>query len=247
MKVNPYQTELVMVPGLFGIPMFLEIPIMSDTQPAEELNHPLFAVLLAAITQAMYGKGQRHGGASTPFLEQPWRHYADLHGRGFLTGQAAKKLEEAASTKNGEAFIQELRGAIVYCGMAILYEQNDAKQPETCGKVAQPEVVKAQQDYNRQLSDLLSEEFVESIQIVDSKTSQPKLNQRQFQAIKQIVNHPDWIFEVAPKNHDWEYQGFSNINQHHIYICRDCKVTDYRMRQQERPESNNICHSLRED
>ncbi len=87
-------------------------------------DHPLFAVFIDAITQAMYGKGQRHGGCVTPFLEQPWRHYAKLHGRGFLTGQAAKKLEEAASIKNGEDFIQELRGAIVYCGMAILYEQD---------------------------------------------------------------------------------------------------------------------------
>ena len=90
--------------------------------PAEHL-HPLYPVLLAAITQAMHGKGERHGGASTPFLEQPWRHYAQLHGRGFLTGQAAKKLEEAASRLTGEAFEQEVLGAIVYAGMALLWER----------------------------------------------------------------------------------------------------------------------------
>lgn len=94
----------------------------------EIVDHPLFPVLTAAITQAMYGKGQRHGGDVTPFTEQPWNHYAAMHGRGFLTGQAAKKLEEAASTREGLAFEQEVLGAIVYCGMAILHEAG--KSPE---------------------------------------------------------------------------------------------------------------------
>jgi hypothetical protein len=89
----------------------------------EIAEHPLFPVLLAAIHQAMYGKGERHGGNATPFLEQPWNHYSKMHGRGFLTGQAAKKLEEAASTREGLAFEQEVLGAIVYCGMAILKEK----------------------------------------------------------------------------------------------------------------------------
>lgn len=87
-------------------------------------THPLYPVFLAAITQAMFGKGERHGGAFTPFLEQPWNHYAKMHGRGFLTGQAAKKLEEAASTRVGQAFETEVLGAIVYCGMAILQERD---------------------------------------------------------------------------------------------------------------------------
>jgi len=89
-------------------------------------DHPLFPVFVAAIQQAMYGKGERHGGNVTPFLEQPWVHYAAMHGRGFLTGQASKKLEEAASTRQGEAFEQEVLGAIVYAGMSILKERNDA-------------------------------------------------------------------------------------------------------------------------
>lgn len=86
-------------------------------------DHPLYPVLLDAIKQAMFGKGERHGGNVTPFTKQPWAHYAKLHGRGFLTGQATKKLEEAASTRTGEAFEQEMLGAIVYCGMAILKER----------------------------------------------------------------------------------------------------------------------------
>lgn len=86
-------------------------------------DHPLYPVMVAAIEQAMFGKGQRHGGNVTPFFDQPWAHYAKMHGRGFLTGQAAKKLEEAASTRSGQAFEQEVLGAIVYCGMALLTER----------------------------------------------------------------------------------------------------------------------------
>ena len=89
-------------------------------------DHPLYPILMAAIEQAMYGKGERHGGNVTPFLEQPWAHYARLHGRGFLTGQAAKKLEEAASLRSGDAFIQEMLGAIVYAGMAIIKERESS-------------------------------------------------------------------------------------------------------------------------
>lgn len=92
----------------------------------EVLNHPLYKVMLAAITQAVYGKGDRHGGNRTPFLDQPWVHYGKMHGRGFLTGQATKKLEEAASTREGQAFETEVLGAIVYCGMAILKERGKA-------------------------------------------------------------------------------------------------------------------------
>ena len=88
-------------------------------------DHPLYDVLMLAITQAMYGKGERHGGNVTPFMDQPWVHYSKLHGRGFLTGQAAKKLEEAASQRTGEAFEAEVLGAIVYAGMAILKDRED--------------------------------------------------------------------------------------------------------------------------
>jgi hypothetical protein len=101
-------------------------PVFDDvTAQAREMvfDHPLYPVLVAAIEQAMFGKGQRHGGNVTPFFDQPWNHYAKMHGRGFLTGQAAKKLEEAASTRSGQAFEQEVLGAIVYCGMALLTER----------------------------------------------------------------------------------------------------------------------------
>ena len=97
---------------------------MSKYTPSKEVTeHPLFPVFCAAIEQAMNGKGKRHGGASVPFLDQPLFHYAKMHGRGFLTGQAAKKLEEAASTRHGDAFEVEVLGSMVYSGSAILNER----------------------------------------------------------------------------------------------------------------------------
>lgn len=89
------------------------------------LAHPLLGQYVKAVEQAMYGKGERHGGAKTPFMEQPWVHYAKMHSDGFLTGQAAKKLEEAADRyRRGacslKAYQDELRGALVYIGMALI-------------------------------------------------------------------------------------------------------------------------------
>lgn len=106
-----------------GAPMVEDKITMIEPQADRVEDHPLYAVFMDAIKQAMHGKGERHGGARTPFLEQPWAHYTKMHGRGFATGQATKKLEEAASTRNGEAFEQEVFGAIVYAGMAILKER----------------------------------------------------------------------------------------------------------------------------
>jgi len=94
------------------------------------MTHPLQQVFDLAVLQATKGKGERHGGDTIPFLEQPWVHYGKMHGRGFLTGQAAKKLEEAASIKTGEAFVQEALGAIVYIAMAILQEKKGPQQLE---------------------------------------------------------------------------------------------------------------------
>lgn len=90
---------------------------------AEELEHPMFAVVLAALRQAMYGKGQRHGGNTVPWLEQPLFHYTKMHGRGFATGQAVKKVEEAASILHGARFVDEVLGSIVYCSAAIIVER----------------------------------------------------------------------------------------------------------------------------
>lgn len=107
--------------------MSLTVDTSSDLEikfTATKFNeHPLEAIFAAAIEQAVNGKGTRHGGGVTPFLEQPWAHYYELHGRGFLTGQGAKKLEEAASMRNGPEFIEEALGSIVFIAMAILKEK----------------------------------------------------------------------------------------------------------------------------
>lgn len=106
-------------------------PIIQDTADQRHqtiVNHPLYPIFYAAIEQAAFGKGERHGGAATPFLDQPWIHYAGMHGRGFLTGQAAKKLEEAASTRYGLEFEREVLGAIVYAGMSIIHEREATRE-----------------------------------------------------------------------------------------------------------------------
>ena len=100
-------------------------PTKAEFIEAQAKEHPLYPIFMAAIEQAMYGKGERHGGNATPFLEQPWTHYAKMHGRGFLTGQATKKLEEAAHQREGDAFETEVLGAIVYAGMSVLKERGE--------------------------------------------------------------------------------------------------------------------------
>ena len=84
--------------------------------------HPLRAIYSAAIAQLTHGKGERHGGDATPFLQQPWLDLADTYGVGFLYGQSAKKAREAMG-KEGEARERELLGALNYLAMGILYEQ----------------------------------------------------------------------------------------------------------------------------
>jgi hypothetical protein len=83
-------------------------------------GHPLEVAFNDAVYQAKYGKGERHGGDFVPFYDQQWTTLADHHGVGFLTGQAAKKLNEAAQKDDDEAWEREVLGAIVYAGMAIL-------------------------------------------------------------------------------------------------------------------------------
>lgn len=88
----------------------------------KEEPHPLTAVFDKVITIVKYGEGVRHGGDFTPFYEQSWMDIAKKHGRGHLTGQAAKKINESAQLVE-DSFVQEMMNAIAYAGMAILFEQ----------------------------------------------------------------------------------------------------------------------------
>lgn len=83
-------------------------------------THPLMLAFRDAVRQATQGKGERHGGDDVPFYDQQWVTLAKHHGLGFLTGQAAKKLNEAATKDDSAAWEREVLGALVYAGMAIL-------------------------------------------------------------------------------------------------------------------------------
>lgn len=97
------------------------------------LRHPLFQPFFEAWAQAADGKGERHGGDSMSFMNQPWKHIADSQGTGFLTGQAAKKITEAGvrmqkiiadpgtPSQHDEVWRREILGAVVYLGMALLH------------------------------------------------------------------------------------------------------------------------------
>jgi len=115
--------EPVIIDGILCAPSTVKITPDMTPEQFDGQTHPLESVFTAAIEQATKGKGMRHGGDLTPFMEQPWTHYYGMHGRGFLTGQAAKKLEEAASLRHGPEFESEAIGAIIYLAMAILKER----------------------------------------------------------------------------------------------------------------------------
>lgn len=85
--------------------------------------HPLQAVFDLAIEQVTAGKGEERHGLGADFYDQPWISLARTHGRGFLTGQAEKKLREAQSFTDPDKWEREMLGSIVYAGMAVLYER----------------------------------------------------------------------------------------------------------------------------
>lgn len=98
----------------------------SRTAGRDQELHPLKEIFDAALEQVCEGKGfERHGKEydGQEFRAQPWKQIATHHGRGFLTGQAAKKLQEAAAF-GGQPFKREMLGVIVYAAMAIIHEED---------------------------------------------------------------------------------------------------------------------------
>lgn len=83
-------------------------------------NHPLMKPFREAVTQASSGKGEERHGRGADFMAQPWVSLAKTHGRGFLTGQAAKKLDEAQHFTDRAAWRKEMLGALVYIGMSLI-------------------------------------------------------------------------------------------------------------------------------
>ena len=81
----------------------------------------LWTQLMAAYYQSAEGKGKERHADGKYWVEQPIFTVARRHGVGFLTGQAEKKLGEAAAmirrSEDDRAY-QELLGAIVYAAAA---------------------------------------------------------------------------------------------------------------------------------
>src|SRR5574343_1292678 len=95
-------------------------------RPIHRPRHPLDAAFDDAIEQVTRGKGEQRHGKGAQFWQQPWTRYAENHGIGFLTGQAAKKLDEAQGFLNDQPrWEREMLGVIVYAGMAILKARRD--------------------------------------------------------------------------------------------------------------------------
>lgn len=101
-----------------------------EQEPSE--SHPLYLEAMAAINQAIEGKGkERHGGAGykeQPIFEIPNRLSKSIEdekfGLAFLLGQALKKLGESPrilKKKGKEAAIHELHGVVVYTLTSIMY------------------------------------------------------------------------------------------------------------------------------
>lgn len=80
-------------------------------------------VLDMAFAQASQGKGKERHANGREFDRQPIMELARMHGLGYPTGQAAKKLQEAHTLlrlRGKEAAIQEILGAINYAAAAVL-------------------------------------------------------------------------------------------------------------------------------
>lgn len=102
--------------------------LKSDPQVTPQDIHPdaysgLRRVLDMAFSQASQGKGKERHANGREFDRQPIMELARMHGLGYPTGQAAKKLQEAHTLlrlRGKEAAIQEILGAINYAAAAVL-------------------------------------------------------------------------------------------------------------------------------
>lgn len=100
----------------------------SDPQDAPQDIHSdaysgLRRVLDMAFEQASQGKGKERHANGREFDRQPIMELARMHGLGYPTGQAAKKLQESHTLlriRGKEAATQEILGAINYAAAAAL-------------------------------------------------------------------------------------------------------------------------------
>lgn len=101
--------------------MTLQEKTAFELQHDAATDHPLEEILNECLNQVTSGKGNERHGNGREFMDQPWRRIADIHGHGFLTGQAAKKLDEAQGFDDLSRWNREMYGVIAYAAMAIYY------------------------------------------------------------------------------------------------------------------------------
>ncbi|WP_295541046.1 hypothetical protein [uncultured Pseudacidovorax sp.] len=104
---------------------------MITPAPAQQTGYErLYLVLSQAYDQAANGKGKERHANGLPFEQQPMQVIARSHGIGFITGQAAKKLEEAVGMLGRgqtDAAMKEMLGAIVYTAGAVIFVQDQPR------------------------------------------------------------------------------------------------------------------------
>lgn len=125
------ENDLIRLAGVLAENRMLkDVKQKADTNPVSatdaiaklmDYSHPLYEAFDDAVKQATKGKGTRHGGDATPFMEQPWHQVSKHTGVGGLIFQMVKKAQEACGKEDQEAFERELLGALVYGGAAYLY------------------------------------------------------------------------------------------------------------------------------
>ena len=103
--------------------------IISEPERTEAMYAPLKRVLMTAYNHAAVGKGRERHGNGGDFLTQDIMAIARVHGIGFQTGQAEKKVREShGMIERGDyrSARAELLGAINYLAAAyILMEETE--------------------------------------------------------------------------------------------------------------------------
>lgn len=98
-------------------------PVMSELEKTEIMYAPLKRVLMNAYNHASVGKGRERHGNGGDFISQDIMAIARVHGIGFQTGQAEKKVREShgmISRSEYRSAKSELLGAINYLAAAYL-------------------------------------------------------------------------------------------------------------------------------
>lgn len=96
---------------------------MSEADRTEVMYAPLKRVLMTAYNHAAVGKGRERHANGDDFINQDIMAIARVHGIGFQTGQAEKKVREShgmVAREDFRAARAELLGAINYIAAAYL-------------------------------------------------------------------------------------------------------------------------------